>query len=158
MTKIKENLHRDFAPVGVVSHMRTSLVQGIVVMLRFKKTINLTTWQKLLRVICIYKTKDIYYWLPYRNMVDASDKYSTTGPNSRYPYAKAWFEVKETSEIYKQGLNDFVFRKQLIAQHTHELRSANTFLPSELLPVTRKKVLKMLDEFVFTKLTRRQKG
>lgn len=155
--KHSDNLHQDYIPTHVVSHMKTSLVRGIIVLLRFKKTESLTKCQKILSKLKLYKCKDIYFWLPYKNVLEAGEKYSLAGPQSRYPFAKQWFEVKETSEIYKQGLNDFVFKQQLLYQHSHELRQTPPFLASELLTLTRKSVIKILDDFVFKRKQQQKK-
>jgi hypothetical protein len=147
-----DNLHRDFIPVRVVEHIKSTLVRGIIIKVRFKKVHNRTILQLIWP-----RRKDVYFWLPYKNVVDATNKYSVVGSKSRYPYAKMWFEVKPTSEIYTQGLSDFVFYQQQMHEHTKEIRLIQPFLTSELLTLTRKKVIKILDDFVFTKQTTTEK-
>lgn len=150
-TKYKNNFHQDYDPCVVVSSTKSSLVKGAVVQLRFKKVNNLTLLERLLRIINVYKTKDIYYWLPYKSVVDASDKYSVKGSNARFPYSAIWFEVKENSEIYKQGLEGFKFRRVSANAPSQDVRLTHPFMPNELLTLTRKKVIRMLDNHIFNK-------
>jgi len=149
----KHNLHRDYEPFKVVDYMKSPLVRGMIVKLRFWKVRKLTLLQFLWFP---RRFKDIYFWLPYKNVVDTSTKYSVLGSKSRFPYANIWFEVKPTSEIYEQGLNDFIFKQKAIAKHTNEIRTMQPFLTSELLTLTRKKVIKRLDDFLFNKTMKQQ--
>jgi hypothetical protein len=149
--KHPENLHRDYDPLWVVDRTKSTLVRGAIVLLRFRKVRNLTTLERLLSFILIRKIKDIYFWLPYKNVIDASNKYSVIGPSRRDPYANQWFEIRDTCSIYKQGLNEFVFKQHQLTQLEKRIRITAIFLTSELLPLTRKKVIKVLDEFMFKK-------
>lgn len=140
-----ENLHRDYKPIKVKSYLKSSKIGGIIIRLRFRKVNNLKFYQYLFRPV-----KDIYYWLPYISII-AVDKYSQIGPKKRFPYSNVWFEVKETSEIYEQGLWDFIFHQQKLYKHSKEIRLSLPFVAGELLTVTRKQVIRTLDEFTFHK-------
>lgn len=146
---MKNNIHHDYDPIRIVSYINSSVVRGIIVKVRFRKRRNLTFLQKCCIVMCFLRNKDIYFWLPYKYVVEASGKYDIIGGKARDPYAKQWFEVKEISEIYKQGLSNFALKEQKIHKHTNELRLTPPFLASELLTLSRKKVIKMLDSFLF---------
>jgi len=140
------NLHRDYNPSRVVDHIKSSIVRGAIIKLRFKKKRHRNIFQFIFG-----NYKDIYFWLPYKNVVDISDKYSVIGSATRFPYSACWFEVKETSDIYGQGLNDFIFNQRKLSSFTHEVRIVQPFLTSELLTLTRKLVIKKLDDFMFKK-------
>lgn len=145
-----ENLHRDYQPLKVKGHIKSSIVGGIIIKMRFVKVKNMTILDVLKLLFFLGPYKDVYYWLPYKNIID-STKYSSIGSAKRFPFANLWLEVRPTSEIYEQGLNDFVFHTKRIAKHSNEMRLALPFLSSELLTVTRKSVIRMLDEHLFTK-------
>ena len=149
----KENLHRDYIPYKGKEHIKGFLAGGIIVKLRFKKNISLYKHLPM----WLRPNKDVFYWLPYKKIVDSTEKYSVVGPASRFPFAKCWFEVRDTSEIYEVGLSNFILQAKRIYKHTNEMRTALPFLNSELLTVTRKKVIKMLDEYLFTKTIQQQK-
>jgi hypothetical protein len=144
------NLHRDYDPNGIMDYFKSSVVQGVIIKLRFVRKRNRTLFEK---IWIPARNKDIYFWLPYKNIVSGSDKYSIVGPESRFPYAKIWFEVKPECEIYKQGLNSFIFKQQLIREKAKEVCLLHPFLATELLTLSRKKVIKILDDFVFKKKT-----
>jgi len=146
--KKKDTSHHNYDPTVITEHIRSSLVKGVVVKLYFKKVRHLSFLQFLLTKIGIYKYKYIYFWLPYRNVMESNNKYSVVGSNSRFPYAKAWFEVKECDDIYKQGWNDFIFQ---LHSHNSSKISITPFTSDNLFLVSRKKVIKILDAFVFTK-------
>lgn len=151
---MKENLHRDYIPLRVKDHFKSSVIGGIIIRLSFVKVNNLNIFQKFLLPKWLKPHKDIYYWLPYKNIVaSTTDKYSTLGSNKRFPFAQTWFEVKETCEIYEEGLSRYALSQKRLAKHAKELRLALPFLAKELLPTTRKCVIRMLDEHLFTKTT-----
>lgn len=104
------------------------------------------------------KYKDKFFWLPYKSVVDASSKYSVVGPKRRDPYANVWFEVKCDSEIYEQGLNDFIFHQKKLYKARKEMRVTQPFLSNELLLLTNKKTIKVLDAYVFSNKTNKPKS
>ena len=83
----KENFHRDYIPIKIVDHMKSGIIRGVIVKLRFHKIDTLNILQSILIAFGIHKHKDIYFWLPYKNVVKASNKYGTIGAASRDPYS-----------------------------------------------------------------------
>jgi len=154
---MKENLHRDYLPHKVVKRAQSSIISGIIICMRFTKRNNLSLFERLRTIFLIPKHKDIYFWLPYKRIVDASTKYGVVGPASRYPYSNQWFEVKQDSEIYKQGLLKFIFHRENLYKAKNELRLTEPFLASELNILTRKVVIRALDARVFKKAKQQQK-
>jgi hypothetical protein len=154
---MKENLHRDYLPYKVVERAQSSLISGIILCMRFTKRNNLSLFEKIRTFLLIPKHKDIYFWLPYKRIVEASTKYGVVGPASRFPYANQWFEVKQDSEIYKQGLLKFIFHREKLYKAKNELRLTEPFLASELITLTRKAVIRELDARVFKKAKQRRK-
>jgi hypothetical protein len=120
--------------------MKSSTIKGAIVKLRFHKNILFHL---------LYRSKDIYFWLPYKAVLDKENTYRILGPSKRFPYANVWFEIKTDSEIYKQGLNDFVYRQSLIRKATHELRTSSIFLASELNILRKRAIIKILNNHVF---------
>lgn len=153
---MKENLHRDYLPFKVKECVKSSIVSGVILKLCFIKVDNMSLLERIRYILLMPKYKDVYFWLPYKRVVDASSKYGITGPSSRYPYANQWFEVKHDSEIYEQGLNEFVFHREKLYKAKNELRLTEPFLASELLTLTRKVTIKVLDTHVFKTTKRRQ--
>lgn len=146
---MKDNLHRDFEPTLVIDSIKSKTIRGAILLLRFKKVSNLTFFQKILTFFMIYLSKDIYFWLPYKGVVDGSNKYSVIGPAKRHPYSNCWFEIKETNEIYKRGLTDFVYKQRELCKNSAEYCLAQPFLKDSLIIVTRKRVIRVLDSFLF---------
>lgn len=147
MKKNQNILHRDYVPTRVIDQTISSLVGGAVIKLRFKKIKHLT----ILNIIWYpSRLKDLYFWLPYKNIIDALPNYGATGPSRRFPYANIWFEVKEDSEVYEQGLRDYTFRRRKLYRAENKVRLALPFLADELLTLTRKQVIRKLDDYVFT--------
>jgi hypothetical protein len=145
---MKDNLHANYIPTKIVQSMKSTIIRGIIVKLRFWKTNQLTFWQI---VWPFARTKYLYFWLPYKSVVDSSNKYSIVGGKSRDPYAMSWFEVKEISYIYKQGIYKYVFETEREKTKLQGYCVWTPFLGLELNILTRKKIIKMLDDFVFTK-------
>lgn len=129
----KLNLHRDYIPYSVLSHKTSAQLSGAITKVRFVKVENMSLCEELRLIIGIYKYKDVYFWLPYKHVIDKSAKYSVIGPASRFPFANQWFEIKEQNSIYKQGLKTITLESLL----------------NDLLIVTRKVVIRYLDENLF---------
>ena len=148
-----ENLHRDYVPHNVVTHFKSKVVSGIIVLICFYKTKNLTTFERILKFFAVTKTRDVYYWLPFKALVEGSNKYGVIGPKSRDPYANQWFEIKEHHDVYKQGLDEYG------RLHTYgkQVKTLIPFNEKDMLILTRKAVIKMLDEFVFAKKQQHRK-
>lgn len=146
--KHPENLHRDYIPVRVSTHEKSKKLQGIVVCLEFYKVQNTTWWQEILTYIGIYKCKEIYFWLPYKTVVETSNKYGVIGPKSRDPYANQWFQIKETHIIYEQGLDNYRNLNKTGIRYKN-IPTNIPFEAKELFILTRKEVIRMLDNFVF---------
>lgn len=127
-----------YKPTRVVEHFKSTVVRGIIVKIRLRKH----------KFLFFYSNKDIYCWLPYKSAID-SYKYGIIGAPKRDPYANAWFEIKTDCEIYEQGLSDFVLRQKKLKKTTNELRIQQPFLSSELLLITRKDMIRLLDAYVF---------
>ena len=142
--KHKEDTHRDFIPLRVVNQATTSKIKGVIMEVEFKKINNLTLWQSILDALYITLHKTIYFWLPYKTLVKGHNKYSVIGGRGRDPYAKQWFEIKEDTDIYELGLKEFIFH-----QNKRKAFCLLPFMPEEMLTLTRKKVIKMLDENLF---------
>lgn len=140
-----KNLHRDHIPLKILDSSRTYLVEGAIVKLRFIKVKNLSLFEWILYVIFrIPITTSRYYWLPYKHIMDKLSNYGVLGPASRFPYSNQWFEIKQNNEIYKQGLNKFTFRNK-----KRKKQQLSLFPTDELLTLTRKSVIKMLDNHLF---------
>ena len=145
--KHPENLHRDYIPHNIVTHFKSNVVSGMIVVVCFYKIKNLTTFEKIFNTFYIIKTKDVYYWLPFKKVVEGSNKYGVIGPKSRDPYANQWFEIRESHNIYKQGMDEYI----RLHSYRQQVRTAIPFEKKDLLILTRKVVIRMLDNFVFTK-------
>jgi hypothetical protein len=146
MRKNQNILHSDYTPKRVINRTISSTIGGAIIKLRFKKTKHLT----ILNIIWFpSRYKDLYFWLPYKRIMDASPKYGVLGSSKRFPYANVWFEVKLDSEIYEQGLRDFIFRRRKLYKAEGKIRLALPFLTDELLTLTCKKVIRKLDGYVF---------
>ena len=145
--KYPENLHRDYIPHNVETHFKSNVVSGIIVLLCFYKLNNLTTFERVLKFFTVIKTRDVYYWLPFKKVVEGSNKYGVIGPKSRNPYANQWFEIKEHHNIYKQGLDEY----GRLHSYGRQVKTLLPFNEKDMLILTRKAVIRMLDEFVFAK-------
>lgn len=148
--KNKDHSHHNYIPISVVLTRKSPLLRGAIVQLRFKKVYHLTFIQYLLSKIFIFKVKDIFYWLPYKDVVGISDKYSVLGSKGRTPYAKIWFEIREFHEIYKNGVDEFLYK-----QHTFKAFKISTtpFTDKEIFITNRKKIIKLLDNAIFNNET-----
>lgn len=126
---------KKYKPHKVVEFVRSSIISGIIARVRFRRRI----------LLIFYQSKDIYYWLPYKKLIDQDKRYGIVGPNRRDPYAACWFEVKSDSELYKQGLNEFIFRHKKLYRAGNAVR-IQIFTPKELVLLNRKSVTRFLDE------------
>lgn len=138
--------HKDYTPVKVIDRFISSVLCGAIIKLRFKKTKHLTflefIWFKS-------RYKDIYFWLPYKKVLDVSPKYSSLGSSKRFPYANVWFEIMRSCSIYEQGLNNYTLSVRKSHNTSREIRLALPFLGSELLMLRHKKVIRVLDSYLF---------
>lgn len=148
---MEENLHRDYVPTKVIDHIANECAMGAVVKLRFIKVRNCNWFERLRKQLSIPKYKDIYFWLPYKSVVENNSKYSIVGKASRFPYANIWLEVKEDCKIYDQGLEKYTIEQKV--ERVSSLASGNAwpFRADELTLVTRKSVIRTLDQYSFQK-------
>jgi len=151
MKKHSKQIFQEYIFDKIKDSVQSSIVSGVILKVRFIKVCNISFFEAIFYLLNMPIYKDIYFWLPYKRIVEASSKYGIIGPASRFPYSNQWFEVKQNSEIYKQGLNNFVFHRKKIYKSTNELRQSEAFLASELFILTRKSIIKELDAFLFKK-------
>jgi hypothetical protein len=152
MRKYPKELHSEYIPIKTTEYLKTTIVEGIIVGILFKKVkhLSLLLWIRTY-ILRWPEHKEVYFWLPYKTVIEDSEKYSNIGSNKRFPYAAIWFQIKPNCDIYKQGLTNYAFASYRIKNAEAKLRFARIFDTNELMILTRKSVIRMLDDFVFTK-------
>ena len=140
----------NYSPYMITDYMNSVIVQGIVARIQYRRYFRFFP--------LVYQNKDVYYWLPYKKVVQASAKFSVIGSKGRDPYSACWFEIKKDSEIYKQGLNVFVNQQKKLYKAKNKLRVGITFTPDELIVTTKKSIIRYLDGRFMPKTNKQRNG